>query len=133
MQFRHKIRKLVDGQSLANLQCERPSGEVSEITQPITHNDDRGILKFIDRHRDYAIWEALRFSQLTTNQTSHLTPRQLFKYRHIDKTWYAAFYFFYTYVVKLGFLDGRIGLTYAAYKAWYFTTIRLLIKQARKP
>jgi glycosyltransferase involved in cell wall biosynthesis len=108
-------------------------GEVGEISQPITHNDDRGILKFIDRHRDYAIWEALRFSQMSTTQAAHFTPRQVFKYRHLDKTWYAAFYFFYTYVIKLGILDGRIGLTYAAYKAWYFATICLLIKEARKP
>lgn len=137
--FRHGkgLYEKIEEQSWSKLDMEiheHPlvDGEVSEITVPITHNDDRGILKFIDRHRDYAIWEASRFAQLNASSTQHLTTRQTFKYKHLEKFWFAGFYFFYTYVVKLGCLDGRIGLTYASYKAWYFTTIRLLIKDARK-
>lgn len=35
----------------------------------------------------------------------------------------------FTYVVKRGFLDGSAGVHYAFYKAWYFHTIRLLIRE----
>jgi hypothetical protein len=35
----------------------------------------------------------------------------------------------FTYLVKRGLLDGAAGYHYAAYKAWYFQTIRLLIHE----
>lgn len=41
----------------------------------------------------------------------------------------AGVYFLFTYVAKRGFLDGRAGLHYAAYKAWYSRTIWLLIRE----
>jgi glycosyltransferase involved in cell wall biosynthesis len=35
-------------------------GLVGEIAARIDHRDDRGLAKFIDRHKDYALWEAQR-------------------------------------------------------------------------
>jgi hypothetical protein len=107
-------------------------GTVGEIRSQIEHNDFRGLDKFLDRHRDYAQWEARRFLQLERqsgidNQT--LTPRQRFKYRHLARWWYPWFYFLHTYVVRLGFLDGIAGFHYAFYKAWYFLSIRLMIRE----
>lgn len=111
------------------------NGAIGEITERIDHNDDRGIPKFIDRHKDYALWEARR-ARLLENAESDawlkLTERQRFKYRHIDKWWYPWFYFLYTYVMKAGFLDGQAGFIYAFYKTWYFLTIRLLIGEIRQ-
>jgi len=108
-------------------------GAVGEITSPIDHRDYNGLGKFIGRHRDYATWEAQRFARLgeTPQAWEHFTPRQRFKYRHLSKWWYPWFYFAFSYGVKLGFLDGAAGLHYAAYKAWYFQTIRLLIAETR--
>lgn len=105
-------------------------GPVGEIRAAIEHDDDRGLAKFIDRHRDYALWEARRIALLEQGGTevwSRLTERQRFKYRHLPKWWYPWFYFLYTYVVRGGFIDGAVGFHYAFYKAWYFQTIRLLI------
>lgn len=107
-------------------------GTVGEIASAIEHNDDRGILKFIDRHKEYACWEAKRYALLHRSGAagwSELTKRQQFKYKHISKSWYPLFYFLFTYLVKGGFLDGAPGFKYAFYKAWYFLTIRLLIAQ----
>jgi len=108
-------------------------GPVGEITAPIDHRDYNGLGKFIGRHRDYATWEAQRFLRLheTPEAWGRFTPRQRFKYRHLSKWWYPWFYFAFTYGVKLGFLDGAAGFHYAAYKAWYFQTIRLLIAEKR--
>ncbi len=106
-------------------------GAVGEITAPIDHRDYKGLARFIDRHRDYATWEAQRYTRIQSDRDawSHFTSRQQFKYRHLARWWYPAFYFLFTYVAKLGFLDGAAGFHYALYKAWYFHTIRLLIRE----
>lgn len=106
-------------------------GSVGEITAPIEHNDDRGILKFIDRHRDYAKWEAHRYRLLVAageEGWAHLTQRQRTKYRNLPKWWYPFAYGIYQYIIKRGILDGHAGFQYAFYKIWYFNSIRLLIK-----
>ena len=107
------------------------TGKVGEIRVPIDHRDYKGIGKFIEKHRDYALWEAHRYERLQddTDAWRNFTSRQSFKYRNIRKWWYPWFYFLFTYLVKRGILDGSAGFHYAAYKAWYFQTIRLLIKE----
>jgi glycosyltransferase involved in cell wall biosynthesis len=105
-------------------------GRVGEVKAPIEHNDFRGIGKFLDRHRDYAGWEAHRVLGLSKegrNINSQLTRRQRFKYKYIQKWWYPLFYFCYAYFIRLGLMDGAVGFQYNFYKAWYFLTIRLLI------
>lgn len=106
-------------------------GAVGEISVPIEHNDDRGIDHFIDRHRDYARWESRRLDALGPSQKC-LTRRQRFKYRHLASWWFPWFYFFYAYLVRLGCLDGGAGFLHAFYKAWYFQTIRLLVRERRR-
>lgn len=111
-------------------------GAVGEVLAPIDHRDDRGIAKFIERHKDYALWETRRTLQLRASGPDiwdQLTERQQKKYRNIDKWWFAWAYFAWSYIVRRGFLDGLAGFSYAFYKAWYFWTIRLLLheRQAR--
>lgn len=106
-------------------------GEVGEIDAPIDHRDYKALGHFIQKHRDYAQWEAARFIELRGDEGAWatLTSRQQFKYRHVTKWWFAWFYFALTYFAKLGLLDGSAGFHYAAYKAWYFQTIRLMIRE----
>lgn len=109
-------------------------GTIGEIAAPIDHQDFRGLDAFLIRHVDYAKWEARRYLALEVQgqqTTARLTGRQRFKYRHLERWWYPTFYFCFAYFVKLGLLDGRAGLSYAFYKAWYFQTIRLLIRELR--
>lgn len=110
-------------------------GGAGEIAAPIDHRDYKGLGKFIEKHRDYALWEAQRVQALKNDPAAweKLTPRQRFKYRHLEKWWYPWFYFLYTYAVKCGFLDGGAGFHYAFYKAWYFQTIRLLVRENKHP
>lgn len=107
-------------------------GEVGEISVPIEHRDYKGLDKFIERHKDYAKWEANRYQELQerSEDPQHFTRRQRFKYRYLLKWWYPWFYFIYAYVVKLGFLDGSKGFYYAFFKLWYFQTIRLLARES---
>lgn len=107
-------------------------GPVGEIAARIDHRDDRGVLRFIDRHRDYAQWEAKRAKALEphlANQASRLTARQRFKYRRLRSWWFPYAYFCAQYFMKLGFLDGHAGLQYAQLKFWYFSTVRLLLRE----
>lgn len=106
-------------------------GAVGVIPVPIDHRDDKGLARFLEKHVDYARWEARRFAKLQDDPEAwrHFTGRQRFKYRHLMKWWYPAFYFLFSYGVKRGFLDGRAGFHYALYKAWYFRTIALFIRE----
>ena len=103
-------------------------GNLGEIKVRIDHDDDRGLRKFIEKHTDYAQWEARRNllmrSALPGGSVVALTLRQRTKYRFITAWWYPAGYFLYAYVIRLGFLDGRAGFVYAAMKFWYFTLIQ---------
>ena len=109
-------------------------GGVGEISVRIDHRDDRGIAKFVEKHTDYARWEAGRIRLLRASADPearrHLTLRQRAKYACLTAWWYPALYFAYAYIVRLGFLDGRAGFTYAAMKFWYFTLIQTFIAEA---
>jgi glycosyltransferase involved in cell wall biosynthesis len=110
-------------------------GSVGVIETRIEHRDDRGVARFIDRHRDYALWEARRVQQLKRGDDAGwaaLTDRQRFKYRYITRWWYPWSYFIYAYFIKCGFLDGAAGLYYAFFKTWYFLSIRLLIIESQR-
>ena len=111
-------------------------GRVGEISIPIDHNDDRGMRKFIERHVEYAQWEAGRFLLLKSKsndlKSNPLTQRQRIKYKHVTSWWYPAGYFFYTYIVQRGFQDGWAGFVYAVMKFWYFTLIQTFINEGSK-
>lgn len=123
-----------DGWSSLDMEIhEHPiiKGAVGAIPAPIEHRDFRGLAHYINKHRDYAQWEARRSLTLqhTPEPWTYFTGRQRFKYRHISKWWYPAFYFLFAYAVKGGFRDGAAGFHLAFYKAWYFHTIRLLMRE----
>jgi len=126
-----------DGWSQLDMEIhEHPivDGEIGEINVPIDHRDYTGLAKFLQKHRGYALWEARRYTKLQTDSEAwaHFTSRQRFKYKHLRKWWYPSFYFLFAYVAKGGFLDGAAGFHYAFYKAWYFHSIRLLIKEQQE-
>lgn len=107
-------------------------GTTGVIESPVEHNDDRGLLKFTDRHINYAKWEARRYSALHQGPAEvweSLSSRQNTKYRNLGRWWYPWAYFAYQYLVKRGFLDGYAGFQYAIGKLWYFNAIYVLIRE----
>jgi glycosyltransferase involved in cell wall biosynthesis len=105
-------------------------GPVGEIAAPIEHHDRGGLAVFIDRHRNYALWEAERLLRIEEGGgPAELTRRQRVKYANLKRWWFPWAYFLYAYVVRLGFLDGRAGFSYGFYKLWYFETVRQLIAE----
>ena len=59
----------------------------------------------------------------------HFTNIQRRKYNNLMRWWLAPAYFLYTFVYKLGFLDGHAGYAFARMKAIYFWQIRLKITE----
>lgn len=107
------------------------TGKIGSIRSKITHHDFNGIEKFVNKHIEYALWESRRHLDFVNSDSrpDYLTTRQIFKYSNITKPWFPSFYFIFTYFIKLGFLDGTVGLQYAFYKAWYFNTVRILVNE----
>ncbi|MDO8801625.1 glycosyltransferase family 2 protein [Phenylobacterium sp.] len=108
-------------------------GSTGAISAQIDHLDFRGVEHFIARHNAYANWETRRYLSLsaTPEGRSALTARQKWKYHLLERWWFAPMYFFGTYLLKLGFLDGIAGLDYALLKMNYFHQIRLQIAERR--
>lgn len=104
-------------------------GIVGEISEPIDHNDFRGLHHTINRHNDYSSWEAHRYLSLVDDPCAwaRLTARQQLKYRNLRRWWYAPVYFLTTYVLKHGFLDRGPGFFYAMLKFMYFFDVRAKI------
>lgn len=110
-------------------------GSTGEITAKIDHRDFRGLARFLERHIDYARWEAARYLMMKSKAREselQLTRRQSLKYNMIESSLFSRLYFVYTYFVKLGILDGAAGYQFASYKRWYFQTVRNLIREQRR-
>ncbi|MEI7861704.1 MAG: glycosyltransferase family 2 protein [Planctomycetota bacterium] len=107
-------------------------GPIGELKARLEHHDFRGIEHSIDKHNQYSTWEANRFLWLREAGPEHwtqLTTRQRFKYRYLDRFWLGWAYFLVGYIAKRGFLDGRVGWTFAAMKMRYFQDVRLKIRE----
>jgi glycosyltransferase involved in cell wall biosynthesis len=105
-------------------------GTVGKIKATINHTHFRGIKAYLDKHNNYSTWESKRFIEIKKSW-KNLNKRQKLKYRLLN-TWFLGFaYFFYTYIVKRGFLDGKAGFVFAILKLMYFWTIKIKILEHR--
>ena len=107
------------------------SGLIGHIRSPIEHLDFRGMDHFIQRHNEYSSWEARRYLDLGQNDFASMTRRQKLKYQYLERWWYPFGYFILTYIIKLGFLDGRAGFVYAMMKFTYLLEMQEKIKETR--
>lgn len=105
-------------------------GNVGIIHAAIDHCDDRGLHHYIQKHNDYSTWEARRFLASSLGMSS--TFRQKVKRRGLDSWWFAVVVFFYLYVVRAGFLDGKKGLIFALLKMQYYFQIKFKIEACRR-
>jgi glycosyltransferase involved in cell wall biosynthesis len=102
-------------------------GRIGEIKARIDHRDFRSLDHWLEKHRQYAKWEANRVASLFRGERppwEFLSARQRWKYLVLGRWWLAYAYFVYAYFFQLGFFDGRPGFSYAWYKSRYFADIR---------
>jgi glycosyltransferase involved in cell wall biosynthesis len=108
------------------------AGKLGHLRSPIDHNDYRGLEQYFNRHNAYSSWEARRFLALKESGFSNLTFRQKLKYRLMKSGLLPMIFFFGSYILKLGFLDGRAGYYWAGYKAHYFMQIQTKIRELQR-
>lgn len=105
------------------------TGPIGSITEELDHLDARSMTSFINKHVEYAKWEAGRTRELYAGKSdARLTLRQKVKYGLLLTPVFPIIYFLYTYVIRLGFLDGKAGFSYAVLKASYFAQIYLMTR-----
>ncbi len=131
-------------------------GSTDYLQQPLLHNDDKGIERYIERHNHYSTLEAVEIlraqyhyrdqyrDQYKANQGQQrirsnwlqVGPhrRRALKtlaYRYLPAR--PLFVFLYLYFIKLGLLDGRGGFDSALLRAVYEYQIDLKLRELRSP
>jgi len=109
------------------------TGEVGVVKNKIDHQDYRGIFHYINKHNEYASWEASRYLMdiKDINKTSKWTWKQKIKYKLLESFLIGPIYFIGSFFFMGGFKDGKIGFAFAIFKMSYFTQIYCKIKELK--
>ena len=112
------------------------SGQIGRLHSPMIHHDFESLHEHFQRHNIYSDWEALlRTRYLHRDLEKEIRPRlfgSTMERRRFFKRFFLSLpgkpwiYFFYSYVLRGGFLDGRPGFIYNVLKAihWYQISIK---------
>lgn len=120
-------------------------GNISYLRNDVLHVDRKGIAHFIERHNTYSDMEAVEvFPGLASRGGGYrLQPslkrvgperRRLLKmisYQYLPAR--SLLKFLWMYLLRLGFLDGRIGFRYCVLHAFYEYLISLKLEELRDP
>ena len=118
-------------------------GETLQLLYDIIHEDQRGITLWIDRHNQYATLEALEQTKhreeiATSLNDSQIARKQRTKrqlWNHLPLLLRPFFYFFYCYILRGGFLDGKAGFIYHFLHGLWFpllVDVKLMEMQERE-
>jgi glycosyltransferase involved in cell wall biosynthesis len=99
------------------------SGTPGYLKHDLLHEDFKSVYHFIDRHNRYSNWEARAYHHLATGVAGSSAIKASFfgtpveRKRFIKRIWSKLPFrpllrFFWMYLFKLGFLDGRPGLIF---------------------
>ncbi|MBK20658.1 MAG: glycosyltransferase [Rhodospirillaceae bacterium] len=119
-------------------------GGAGYLKDHLLHDDDKGIERFFDRHNHYTSLEAVEIlrerkkaggEKLGGNffERGPQRRRALKNFAQRYLPFRPMFLFIYMYVLKLGFLDGRMGLRYCLLKMFFEYQIVLKVKEMRDP
>lgn len=103
-------------------------GVVVRGQQPIGHQDEDGLFDYFARHNRYSDWEANMLHK--RDSVSHQSRSRLGRLA-VRLPAKPIVFFIYSYILKLGFLDGSAGLNYALALSFYYWQIGLKIKELR--
>lgn len=107
------------------------TGPIGSIRSKIDHRDMRGIGPYMAKHAEYASWEAARFLKGAgdTAVRARWTWKQKLKYRLMRTPSAGIVYFFGSYLLFGGWMDGSAGFAFALLKMSYFTQIYCRIRE----
>ena len=119
-------------------------GPAGYLKDHLLHDDDKGIERFFDRHNHYTSLEAVEImrQQLKSGgeklggnffERGPQRRRALKNFAQRYLPFRPMFVFIYMYILKAGFLDGRMGLRYCLLKMFFEYQIVLKVKEMRDP
>ncbi|GAA4976422.1 glycosyltransferase family 2 protein [Algibacter aquimarinus] len=108
-------------------------GQIGYIKSKIDHRDFRGVSHYMDKHNEYASWEAYRYMKTYNNHDARAswTWKQRIKYRLMRSSLIGPIYFFGSFVFYGGWKDGATGFVFSILKMSYFTQIYCKIKELK--
>jgi len=108
-------------------------GATGRLRSPMVHYDMADLSHHFQRHNVYSDWEALLRTRYRARNGegevrprlfgSHMERRRFLKRAFLSTPGKPFIYFFYSYFLRGGFMDGRPGFIYNALKAMYWYQI----------
>lgn len=109
-------------------------GRVENLKNPFYDDNLNGLTWWTTKHNGYATREAIdllltEYNLLeqgtTANSGSHSSAvrQKKMKYIKMPLFWRASAFFFYRYIFRLGFLDGKEGFMWHFLQGWWYRTL----------
>ncbi|NKB20502.1 MAG: glycosyltransferase [Alphaproteobacteria bacterium] len=119
-------------------------GPAGYLKDHLLHDDDKGIERFFDRHNHYTSLEAVEIARARLKsggeklggnffERGPQRRRALKNFAQRYLPFRPMFLFIFMYILKLGFLDGRMGLRYCLLKMFFEYQIVIKVKEMRDP
>jgi len=111
-------------------------GKIGKLSEPLIHEDFKGLTAYIERHNQYSSWEArVRYKYLQTGHYGENTikprffgnsqeRRRFLKGIAIRAPFEPLLWFLYHYVFCLGFLEGKRGFIACQIRSNYIKQVR---------
>jgi glycosyltransferase involved in cell wall biosynthesis len=106
-------------------------GRVAKLRSKIVHNDNDPITTWMIRHVSYANWEAHLLMNKHAKNSVDASKNGASTFFHKFPFRPVAF-FIYSYIIKIGFLDGKTGFDYAFAKSWYYWLSGVIARERMK-
>jgi glycosyltransferase involved in cell wall biosynthesis len=141
-QGRFECRLKNQDESMADMEVHEHvvvEGKTARLQHPLLHRNVESLSHYIRKHDEYSNWEARVWLEGEAN-TQDLTPSlfgsQAQRRRWLRKKFFAIpgsplLFFFYKYIVRLGFLDGVPGLIYCSMQGIQFFHIKAKIYELK--
>lgn len=119
------------------------AGRLGRLKNALIHSDNKGLIAYLDRHVRYADWEAaLRLRVFESGDYSHggvtgnlfgdyQQRRRAVKQLIMRLPGESIIWFFYHYLIRLGFLEGRRGLVASQIRMAYIQQVRARLWELR--
>jgi len=115
------------------------TGAARKLIQPLTHHNVESLSRYIQKHNEYSNWEARVWLDGNRSQEDiqpSLWGTQAQRRRWLRRHFFwlpgsPLLFFFYKYVLSLGFLDGVPGLIYCTMQGIQFFHIKAKIYELR--
>ena len=114
-------------------------GSTGKLKERIVHYNVESLARYIQKHNEYSNWEELVWRGGRDNE-GELKPalfgtqaqrRRWLRRKFLRLPGSPALFFFYKYVLRLGFLDGVPGLIYCGFQGIQFFHIKAKIYESR--